>query len=246
MNVLEIENLSVSFSSFRKTELVLENISFRVPKNCVMAFLGPNGSGKTTTIKTTLGLIPRYSGTIKLFNQNIGHPSLRLRIGYAPENAYFLSHLTPREILLSLGTLSGLDKKTIANRSAYWLDKLSLSAVIDKQVRFFSKGMKQRLALIQALLHDPEFLIFDEPSTGLDPIGQAEIKNLMLELKSQNKTVLVSTHHLLDAGKFCDELVILHRGQVLRTGSLNEVLPADKNLEAFFCAAITGGQHESN
>jgi ABC-2 type transport system ATP-binding protein len=240
MNILEIENLQVSLSTsrFSRPENILKGISLRVPENCILAFLGPNGSGKTTTIKTILGLIPHYSGSIRLFGQEVGSPALRLRLGYAPENAYFLPHLTPREILLSFGTLSGLKKKEIAEKSIYWLEKLSLAHVIDKQVRFFSKGMKQRLALVQSLLHDPDFLIFDEPSTGLDPMGQAEIKELMLELKKRRKTVFVSTHHLLDAGEFCDEVVILNQGQVLKMGGLKEILPAGMNLEQFFRSVV--------
>jgi ABC-2 type transport system ATP-binding protein len=217
---------------------ILKGINLKVHKNRIFGFLGPNGAGKTTTIKTILGLIQEFSGEIKLFEQPIGSPNLRRQIGYSPENAYFSQYLTPREVLTSMGRLSGMNEPDIKERSAHWLDVLELRENIDQPIKTFSKGMKQRLALAQAVLHEPEFLIFDEPATGLDPIGQAQIKKMLLELKKMHRTVFISSHHLLDAQDICDDIAILNKGNVVLQGELDKVLPKGKNLEQFFVETI--------
>jgi ABC-2 type transport system ATP-binding protein len=237
---LEIEDLRVSLKTgfFKESKEILHGISLKVERGRIYAFLGPNGAGKTTTIKTILGLIPSYSGKISIMGTLIGDPDLRRRMGYAPESAYFPGYVTPREILKSLGTLSGLFPGPLAEVSKYWLDLLGLFEVIDQPIKTFSKGMKQRLALVQALQHDPEFLVLDEPATGLDPIGKNYVKNLMLKLKEQNKAVFISSHHLLDVQEFCDDLCILHEGRIMVEGPLNNLLPKDQSLEDFFIDLI--------
>ncbi|MCJ8343942.1 ABC transporter ATP-binding protein [bacterium] len=233
---IEVKDLKVSYAmSFPKpAKEILKGISFQVKKGCIFGFLGPNGAGKTTTIKTMLGLNPKYQGSIKIFEKGIQDLSLRDMIGYSPENAYFSPYMTPNEVLLSMGKLSNMDRSEIESSSSYWLEHLNLSHVKDQKISTFSKGMKQRLNLIQSLLHSPDLYLLDEPASGLDPLGKKEIKLLMQKLKKENKTVFVSSHHLLDAQDYCDEICILNEGHFVTQGKLDEILPKNQNLEDFF------------
>lgn len=239
---LVIRDLEVDLKSdfFAKPSRILHKISFEVPQGQIYGFLGPNGSGKTTTIKTVLGLIPRFDGSIRVLGQDPGSQGVRKLIGFAPENAYFSDYLTPADVVRSMGTLSGLSTTEIWNSAEVWFERLKLDHVVKKPVRAFSKGMKQRLNLIQALLHDPEFVILDEPTTGLDPIGRKEIKNLVMQLKEKGKTVLVCTHNLLEAEEFCDQICIINQGEVVKQGTLTETLLDGKNLEETFIEYVQG------
>lgn len=238
-NVLELNNLRVGFKTgFREYKEVLHSISLDVPTNKIFGFLGPNGAGKTTTIKTILGLIPHFLGDIKLFGES-RDSSQRSRIGFSPENAYFSPYLTPKEVVLSMGKLSGLNKDLIMESSSKWMDRLQLSHVINTPIKTFSKGMKQRLNLVQALLHNPEFLILDEPTSGLDPLGRKDIKHLIQEMRDMNKTILISTHNLLEAQQICDEICIINEGRIVSKGCLKELLNANQNLEEYFIDKVS-------
>ncbi|MCO4784016.1 MAG: ABC transporter ATP-binding protein [Candidatus Cloacimonetes bacterium] len=241
---IEVDNLSVSYKmSFPKPpKEVLKGISFQVKKGCIFGFLGPNGAGKTTAIKTMLGLNPNFSGNIKIFDSNISDLSLHDVIGYSPENAYFSSYLTPYEVLYSMGKLSNMKANDIETAISFWLDHLNLSHVKNHKISTFSKGMKQRLNLIQSLLHNPDLYFLDEPASGLDPLGKKEIKLLMQKLKSENKTVFVSSHHLLDAQEYCDEICILNHGNFITQGALKDLLPQSQNLEGFFIEKVQATQ----
>lgn len=238
-SVLELKNLTVSFrQGFRAETQVLHGINFKVPKNKIFGFLGPNGAGKTTTIKTILGLIPKYAGEIIIFGEPCS-PAQRNRIGFSPENAYFSPLLTPKEVINSMGKLSGLEDAFIQNSAKRWLERLKLSHVNNSPIGTFSKGMRQRLNIIQALLHDPEFLILDEPTSGLDPIGRQEIKYLIQEMRDLNKTVLVSTHNLLEAQQICDEICIINNGRIISEGNMKELLAKNQNLEEYFIQKVS-------
>tara|TARA_Y100000589_G_scaffold253418_1_gene242135 strand:+ start:1585 stop:2331 length:747 start_codon:yes stop_codon:yes gene_type:complete len=238
-NILELKDLKVSFKvGWDKYKEVLHGISFNVPKNKIFGFLGPNGSGKTTTIKTVLGLIPDYEGEIKIFGE-FRSSECRKFIGFSPENAYFSPLLTPREVIRSMGNLSKLSKDIIHKTGTYWLERLKLGHVIDSPIKTFSKGMRQRLNIVQALLHDPMFLILDEPTTGLDPLGRQEIKQLIEEMRNKGKTILISTHNLLEAQQICDEICIIYDGQILTGGMVDNLLGEKQNLEEFFIEKVT-------
>ena len=244
-SVLAIKDLKVGFKTgFFESKEILHSIGFEVPQGKIFGFLGPNGSGKTTTIKTVLGLIPEFEGVISIFNQEGRDSSIRQRIGFAPENAYFSPLLTPREVLNSMGRLSGMDTAQIQENSNYWLKRLNLDHVMDSTIQTFSKGMRQRLNLVQALLHDPELLILDEPTTGLDPIGRKEIKQLIVEMKEKGKTVLVCTHNLLEAQEICDEICIIYQGNIIQQGVLAELLPDSLNLEEYFIEQVGEADRE--
>ncbi|MBW7874499.1 MAG: ABC transporter ATP-binding protein [Candidatus Cloacimonetes bacterium] len=240
--MLQISDLHVGLSTgfFKPRVPILHGVNLFVKQGRIFGFLGPNGAGKTTTIKTVLGLIPRYKGQILLNGQPLDNPSQRKLLGYAPENAYFTPYLTPMEILFSLGTLSGMPGSEIKKEAEYWLQRLNLSHVLDQQVKTFSKGMKQRLALCQAMMHKPELIILDEPTTGLDPIGKDVVKKLLLELKAAGTTIMLSSHHLLDVQEICDDLCIIHRGRVLVAGETETLLPDGMNLEQYFVQVVTG------
>ncbi|PCJ16336.1 MAG: ABC transporter [Candidatus Cloacimonadota bacterium] len=238
---IEVNDLKVSYSMgfLKKPKEVLKGISFHVNKGCIFGFLGPNGAGKTTAIKTMLGLNPVYTGKIEIFGKSIKNLALHDFIGYSPENAYFSGYLTPNEVLLSMGKLSGMNTEEIKKTSSFWLDQLKLDHVQNQKISTFSKGMKQRLNLIQSLLHSPDLYFLDEPASGLDPLGKKEIKLLMQKLKKENKTVFVSSHHLLDAQDYCDEICILNEGHFITQGKLDDILPKGQNLENFFIEKLT-------
>ena len=242
VNILELKDLRVSFKTgWNEFKEVLHGISFNVPKSKIFGFLGPNGSGKTTTIKTVLGLIPEFEGEIKIFGEKRSS-ECRGRIGFSPENAYFSPLLTPREVLNSMGSLSDLSKDLIQETGNYWLDKLKLGHVINSPIKTFSKGMRQRLNIVQALLHNPDFLILDEPTSGLDPLGRLEIKQLIEEMRDKGKTILVSTHNLLEAQQICDEICIIYEGQILTEGTVENLLNNEQNLEDFFIDKVNSAK----
>ena len=237
---LVIENLTVSLAPgfFKPRKLILNEVNITVKSSRVYAFLGPNGAGKTTTIKAVLGLLPEFKGRIELFGQPVGDPGLRSRVGYAPENAYFSPFLTPGEILRTLGSLSGLSREVLEANAKKWLDLLGLGDVENQLIKSFSKGMKQRLALVQALIHNPDFLIFDEPTTGLDPMGRNYVKQLLQQLKKEGKAVFLSSHHLLDTQEVCDDFCILNKGRILIEGEARDLLSKEANLEKYFVSHI--------
>ena len=242
INILELTDLKVSFKTgWNQYKEVLHGISFNVPKGKIFGFLGPNGSGKTTTIKTVLGLIPEFEGDIKIFGENRSSES-REQIGFSPENAYFSPLLTPREVLNSMGSLSNLTKEIIDEMGMYWIERLKLGHVIDSPIQTFSKGMRQRLNIAQALLHDPEFLILDEPTSGLDPLGRQEIKQLIEEMSDKGKTILVSTHNLLEAQQICHEICVIYEGRILTEGMVDDLLSNKLNLEEFFIEKVNAAK----
>lgn len=202
----------------------LRGISFSVAKGEVFGFLGPNGAGKSTTIKCLMGLISPTSGSAMVAGQTAGSKAARKQVGYLPENPAFYDFLTAQEYLDFVGRACGLDRKTLSKRSEEVLRKLELWDAKKRQIRSYSKGMVQRLGLAQTLIHDPDIYIFDEPMSGLDPLGRALVKNIILELKEAGKTVFFSTHILDDVEKVCDRIAIILSGEVKFCGEVEGVL----------------------
>jgi ABC-2 type transport system ATP-binding protein len=195
-NVLELEGVSKSFPSgfWRRRVRVLIDISFSVRRNEIVGFLGPNGAGKTTTIKILNGLATADAGRISIFGEPIGgRRDHRRRIGYMPEQPYFYEYLTGDEFLALCGRLTGMNGGEIRRKSREMLERVGLSGAEGKSIRKYSKGMMQRLGLAQALLHDPELVILDEPMSGLDPMGRMEVRSLIHGLKMLGKTVFFSS-----------------------------------------------------
>lgn len=190
----------------------------------IFGLLGPNGAGKSTTLKLLLRLIFPTSGCAFVLGCPAGDVRIHARIGYLPENPSFYDHLTAAEFVQYAGWLAGLDSAARRSRAGELLDRVGLAGAHNLAIRKLSKGMVQRLGVAQALINDPELLILDEPMSGLDPLGRHQLRDLILELKRQGKTVLFSTHILSDAETLCDRVAILDRGRLHGLGSLSEIL----------------------
>jgi ABC-2 type transport system ATP-binding protein len=225
--LIKVEGLSKSYPTgfWRKRIRVLTDLSFTVARNEIVGFLGPNGAGKTTTIKVLNRLAFPDSGTVTVFGEEAGRrPELRRRIGFMPEQPYFYEYLTGEEFLGLCGHLNGLPRAEIARGSQRMLSRVGLDGAGRTSIRKYSKGMMQRLGLAQALLHDPELVILDEPMSGLDPVGRMEVRNLILELKASGKTVFFSSHILSDVEALCDRVIMLHRGRKVAEGRVEELV----------------------
>lgn len=203
----------------------LKNVDLTVHPGEIFAYLGPNGSGKTTTIKMLLGLIFPTSGTIKIFDRSdLTSPEVRRRIGYLPEGAYYPDFLQGDEILRYYGKLYGLRGRDLETRIDNVLDVVKMTHARKRLLRGYSKGMRQRIGLAQALLSDPDLLILDEPTTGLDPLARREIRDILSNLRDEGKTLLISSHELMEVELISDRVAILYRGVVQTTGTLRDLL----------------------
>ena len=225
--LIKVEGLSKSYPTgfWRKRIQVLRDLSFTVARNEIVGFLGPNGAGKTTTIKILNRLAFPDSGTVTVFGEEAGRrPELRRRIGFMPEQPYFYEYLTGEEFLGLCGHLNGLSRTEIARGSQRMLSRVGLDGAGRTAIRKYSKGMMQRLGLAQALLHEPELVILDEPMSGLDPVGRMEVRNLILELKASGKTVFFSSHIISDVEALCDRVIILLKGRKVAEGRVEELV----------------------
>lgn len=228
--ILQLDNVSKTF----RTDLLqapvqaVVDVTFALRSGESMGYLGPNGSGKTTSIKCILALIQPSAGKIQLFGRDPNDAMARARVGYLPESPYFYDYLTPIEVLDYVGKLYGLDGATRKKRIPQLLDRLGLTQASKRPLRGFSKGMLQRLGIAQSLLSDPDLLIYDEPLSGLDPIGRKEVRELMAELRSEGKSLFFSSHVLTDIETLCDSVCILDRGKSVAQGKLSDLLQTDK------------------
>ena len=223
---LNIEDLHKTFSLgfIPKKKKILKGISLSVNQGEIFGYLGPNGAGKTTTIKCILGLIFPDQGKIELF----GHPYLSLRAkartGFLPENPYFYDHLKASEFLDFYSQLFSMKKKEREDKIKYLLHMVGLEQSTDLQLRKFSRGMLQRIGLAQALLNDPSLVLLDEPLGGLDPLGRKEIRDVIVKLKEEGKTVFLSSHILQDIEMICDRVAILVNGEIVNQGTLKDLI----------------------
>lgn len=229
MNVIEVSGLSKDYRQHFWTPLrrVLHSVGFEVKKGEIFGFLGPNGSGKSTTIKILFEIIFPTSGSAMLLGKPLGDKESKRKIGFLPENPYFYEYLTATQFLNFHGQLQGLSSSFLKNRIPEVLNMVGMKGTEHMYLRSFSKGMLQRVGLAQALVHDPELVVLDEPMTGLDPVGRKEVRDLMLQLKEQGKTVFFSTHILSDVETVCDRVAILNKGHLLKCGSLEELVSVD-------------------
>lgn len=210
---------------FRKRpKRALDRLSLEVGEGEVFGLLGPNGAGKSTTLKLLLRLIFPTAGRATVLGRELDAVSMHARIGYLPEHPYFYDHLSAQEFMNYAGELCGLDKATRRRRIGDLLERVGLAGSEDVPLRKFSKGMLQRVGIAQALVNDPEVIFLDEPMSGLDPLGRREVRDLMLGLKGEGKTIFFSTHILPDAEMLCDRVAILNRGQLQGCGELREIL----------------------
>ena len=238
--MIKFENVSKEFREGIGTKKVkaLDALSLEVHKGEVFGFLGPNGAGKSTAIKTLVNLIWPDAGTVSLMGRDVRDKEVRSHIGFLPENPYFYDHLTAEELLWFGGKTLGLPNEAIKVRTDMLLEKVNLQGARKRQLKTYSKGMVQRAGVALALIHDPEIVIFDEPMSGLDPIGRKMVGDIILALKSQGKTVFFSSHILTDIERFCDRIGIIIGGQLKLVNRLDAVLEGGKTLEDVFLREV--------
>jgi ABC-2 type transport system ATP-binding protein len=203
---------------------VLDGISFQVREQEIFGFIGPNGAGKTTTLKILMGLVRATSGRASILGHDVSETAFRRQIGFLPENPYFYDYLTGCEILRFYANLSGVRKR--AERVEQLLELVGLSDARNARLRTYSKGMLQRIGIAQALVHDPMVVFLDEPMSGLDPVGRKQVRDLILRLRAEGKTVFMNTHILSDVEMVCDRVAIIVGGQIRYEGAIDHFLGA--------------------
>jgi ABC-2 type transport system ATP-binding protein len=202
----------------------LDRLTLEIAPGEVFGFLGPNGAGKTTSLKLLMQLVFPTAGRAEILGKPLGALDVKRRLGYLPENPYFYDYLTAEELLTYFARLFGYRGAEIGKRASRLLDEVGIGAERRLQLRKFSKGMLQRVGIAQALINDPELVIFDEPMSGLDPLGRRDVRSLILRLRDRGATVFFSSHVLSDAEALCSRVAILARGRLLATGRLDEML----------------------
>jgi ABC-2 type transport system ATP-binding protein len=235
---IRIEDLVVTYASRSGRVDALRGVSLEVGQGCVVGFLGPNGSGKTTTIHVLLGFARITSGQAFLFDQDVGKSIARRRIGYLPENPDLYKFLTGRELLTMAGRLFGLQKDVLAERIGQLVEQVDLANAIDRRIATYSRGMMQRIGLAQALINDPDLVILDEPTGGLDPLGRMQVRGIIEDLKARGKTVFFSSHELSEVELVCDEIVMLVDGQIAARGAIDELVDDASRLEQYFLNVV--------
>jgi ABC-2 type transport system ATP-binding protein len=223
--VFEVISVSKTFRRWwsRRQVRALHDVSFDVQPGSIFGLLGPNGAGKTTLVKIALTIAYPDQGEVRLLGESIRNRSILKRVGYLPENPRFPTHLTARQVLRLYGSLSGADMTRIRNNSAHWLDRLDLGQWGDTRVGKFSKGMNERLAFAQALVHDPDFIFLDEPTDGLDPVGRREVRAICRELADAGKTIFINSHILAEIELICDRIALMKAGEIIEQGTVAEL-----------------------
>lgn len=235
---IEADSLSVSFKHGNQVHHALDHVSFRVESGRTVGFIGPNGAGKTTTLHILLGFLAPDKGTAKLFGRDTSSPSSRALIGYLSEHPECYKYMTGREYLRMTARLFGMPGDASKPRIQSLLDEVELSPHADKRIATYSRGMLQRIGLAQAMINDPELLILDEPTNGLDPLGRMRIRHIIEDLKSRGKTIFFSSHELSEIETVCDEIIMIASGRIIRQGAVSELIGEGENLEHYFLEAL--------
>jgi len=244
MDIINYSGVTKKYNSWPRGNKVvaLDDFSLQIEQGEVFGFLGPNGAGKSTALKMLLNFIYPDAGAVSLLGISVSDRQARALVGYLPENPYFYDYLTAEEILWFGGKASGLSKNKIHERSEMLLRRMGLLSASKRPLRSYSKGMVQRAGLALALIHDPDVVVLDEPMSGLDPIGRKLVGDLILELKSQGKTVFFSSHILTDVERFCDRAGIIVGGRLRLVGGLAELLSGEGTLEDIFMREVKAAE----
>ncbi|MBI5822013.1 MAG: ABC transporter ATP-binding protein [Verrucomicrobia bacterium] len=229
---IEIKGLTKRYRTGLRREMVLalDHLNLDVQPGEVYGLLGPNGSGKSTTLKLALGLIRATAGEAKIFGKPCTSVVSRLHVGFLPENPYFYRFLTGAETLMFYGRLCGMRSAALTKRVDELLQLVGLTSAASRPLAGYSKGMLQRIGLAQAMVHDPQLLLLDEPTAGVDPIGSKEIRDLIIRLRAMGKTVLLCSHLLTQVQDVCDRICILNQGRKVREGRVDDLLRDQKRL----------------
>jgi ABC-2 type transport system ATP-binding protein len=240
--VVKIENLRVEYratSRGQKTKLAVDGLNLKVQTGEVFGFLGPNGAGKTTTMNVLLGFLRPTSGAAYIFGASTNEPIARQRIGYLPELTYYYKFLSAEELLRFYGRIFDIPSNELEKRIDAILRLVELEDARKRLIKTYSKGMQQRVGLAQALINNPDLLIFDEPTSGLDPIGRMKVREIIQRLKDEGKTVFFSSHELGEVETICDRVAILNQGQLKMEGKVTDLIAQHQmNLEQIFLKII--------
>jgi ABC-2 type transport system ATP-binding protein len=218
MDIVELEKVRKSYDRF----VAVDDLSFKIEQGSVFGLLGPNGAGKTSTIRMMIGITAPDSGSVRVFGKPFDRDALQ-KIGYLPEERGLYKKMKVVEQLIFLGELHGLAGTTARQRSVEWCERLEISDKLQNKVEELSKGMQQKIQFIAALVHDPDFIIMDEPFGGLDPVNSALLKDVLLDLKKKGKTILFSTHRMDQVEKLCDTICLINRGKSVLQGDLKRL-----------------------
>jgi ABC-2 type transport system ATP-binding protein len=218
MNTIELNKVRKTYDHF----VAVDDLSFNIVQGAVFGLLGPNGAGKTSTIRMMIGITAPDSGSINVFGQSFNRKALH-SIGYLPEERGLYKKMKVLDQLIFLGELHGLSAAAAREKSLSWCERLEISGWLQKKVEELSKGMQQKIQFAATLLHDPDFIIMDEPFGGLDPVNSALLKDVLLDLKKQGKTILFSTHRMDQVEKLCDSICLINRGKAVLQGQLKDI-----------------------
>lgn len=224
--MIEIKELTKFYpaKSFSKEKIkALENVSFEVGRGEIFGLLGPNGAGKTTLVKILLGITFATRGEAKISGKPVRNVNIKKNIGYLPENHMFPNYLTGEQVLDFFGRLSSVPKKELNDRISRYLAVTGMEKWRKTKIKKYSKGMMQRLGLAQAMINDPELIFLDEPTDGVDPIGRKEIRDILIELKSEGRTIFLNSHLLSEIELICDRVAILNKGALIKEGSVEDI-----------------------
>jgi len=215
----------------RRPLRAVDNVTFSVGVGEIYGLIGPNGSGKSTTMKVLLGLVRATRGSCSVFGRDSRHPASRHTVGFLPENPYFYKHLSGRETLRFYGRLCGLRGGVLEERTRYLLELVGLEEAAERRLAGYSKGMLQRIGLAQAIVHDPRLVVLDEPTAGVDPLGSRIIRDLVLSLKEEGKTIILCSHLLEQVQEVCDRIAMMSRGRLVLEGGVGELVAIEEQTE---------------
>jgi ABC-2 type transport system ATP-binding protein len=218
MDAVLLERVTKRFD----TQTAVSDLSLRIREGAVFGLLGPNGAGKTTTLRMVMGVLIPDEGSIKVLGESVSERT-QDRVGYLPEERGLYARMRVRDVLRFLGALKGLSEAEAARRAQGWLERLELAAWSDKRVQDLSKGMQQKVQFIATVIHNPPLLILDEPFTGLDPVNAGVIKDIMLELREQGSTIILSTHRMEQVEMMCDAICLINKGRSVLNGDLRAI-----------------------
>jgi ABC-2 type transport system ATP-binding protein len=235
---IEVDNLTVRFRHRGQTVTALDGVTLSVGAGEVVGFLGPNGAGKTTTMHVLLGFVAAAQGEARLFGADVRRSIARQRIGYLPEHPDTYRFLNGYELLTMAGQLFGLKGRALRQRIDDLLEQVDLKDAARRRIATYSRGMMQRIGLAQALINDPDLVILDEPTGGMDPIGRMQIRALIDDLRKRGKTVFFSSHELSEVELVCDHLVMLVGGRVVARGPADSLVEPGERLESYFLRVV--------
>ena len=223
--IIDVRNVTKLYSAKSKHSVkALNDFSLSVEEGTVFGLLGPNGAGKTTLVKAILGMISVNAGDMNILGKPASDISIHKDVGYLPENHRFPPFMKGYDVLLLLGSLSGLAAVELHEKIEFYLRKFQLESAASRKVKTYSKGMMQRLGLIQAVIHNPKVIFLDEPTDGVDPIGRKAIRDFISELKKEGKTIFINSHLLSEVEMICDRVAIMNKGELVKSGTIDELL----------------------